>query len=119
MSRHYITTFHDPDGAETEVRIHFTFYHGFAGRYHVNPQPPEDASVEFDRAEMFVLGRWIEAPKLAEWAEAYLQGDGLPDAFETAHDDTIGAEEDRAERQAERWREDNRANSLPAPPETP
>lgn len=109
MSKHYLTAIHDPDGSESEVRIHFEFRAGFAGRYHVDPQPPEDASVEFDRVEMFVLGQWIEAPKLSEWAESYLQGDGQPDAFETVSDDQAEGEDRRAEMRADWAREDRRA----------
>lgn len=100
-SKHTITAFYDPDGAETEVRIRFILHPEFAGRMYVDPQPPEPASVEFDSVQMFVLGQWVDAPKLAEWAEEYLQNDGLADAFETAHDDRIAGEEYAAEARAE------------------
>lgn len=112
MSKHAITAIYDPDGDETEVRIRYTLYPGFAGRMYVDPQPPEPASVEFDSVQMFVLGQWVDAPKLEEWAEHYLQNDGLADAFETAHDDPIAGEEYAAEARAEMRAEARRDDRL-------
>ena len=69
-------------------------------------EPEEPASIEFDHVTAFVLGKWVEMPKLAEWAEEYLLNDGLDDAMTTAHDDQIAGEEWRAEMRAESWREE-------------
>lgn len=102
MSLHHIHAIHDPDGAELECRIHYAFHAAFPGRYHVDPTPPEPASIEFVRVEIFVLGQWVEMPKLDEWAEAYLLGDGLDDAMRTAAEDAIEAAESRAEARAGR-----------------
>lgn len=110
MSKHYITAFHDPDGAETEVRIRYTLHPYVPMRgpsYASGGEPEEPASVEFDSVQMFVLGQWVEAPRLAEWAEEYLQNDGLVHAFETAHDDRIAGEEWASEMRAE-WANDRR-----------
>lgn len=104
MSRHHITAIHDPDGAETEVLIHYVWHAGFSGRFHIDPQPPEPPSVEFDRVEIFILGKWVEHPKLSEWAEAYLTGDGLDNAMTTAREYHAAEEDYRAEIRAERWR---------------
>lgn len=104
MSKHYITAIYDPDGAETEVRITFTLHPYVPMRgpsYASGGEPEEPASVMFDSIQMFALGQWVDAPKLAEWAEYYLQNDGLADAFETAHDDHIAGEEYTAEARAE------------------
>lgn len=104
MSKHTITAIYDPDGAETEVRITFTLHPYVAMRgpsYASGGEPEEPASVEFDGVHIFVLGQWVEAPKLAGWAEEYLQNDGLPDAFETAHGDRIAGQEYAAEARAE------------------
>lgn len=106
MNKHTMTAIYDPDGDETEVQIKYTLHPGFAGRMYVDPQPPEPASVEFDSVQMFVLGQWIDAPKLDEWAEHYLQNDGLDDAMTTAHDDHIAGQEYAAEARAEMRRED-------------
>jgi hypothetical protein len=109
MSKHHITAIYDPDGDELEVRIHFTLHPYVPMRgpsYASGGEPEEPASIEFDSAQLFVLGKWVDAPKLNEWAEGYLQGDGLADAFETAHDDRIAAEEYAAEARAE-MRADN------------
>lgn len=103
-SKHYITAFHDPDGAETEACIHFVLHPYVPMRgpsYASGGEPEEPASIEFDSVQMFVLGQWVDAPKLAEWAEQYLHGEGEADAFETAHDDHIAGEEYAAEARAE------------------
>lgn len=103
-SKHHITTIHDPNGAETEVRIHFVLHPYVPMRgpsYASGGEPEEPASIEFDSVQMFALGQWADAPKLAEWAEEYLHGDGEVDAFETAHDDHIAGEEYAAEARAE------------------
>ena len=107
-SRHTITAIHDPDGAETEVRIHFVLHPYVPMRgpsYSSGGEPEEPASVEFDSAQIFVLGQWVDHPKLAEWAEEYLMGDGIAEAFEGAHDDHIAGEEYAAEMRAESRRE--------------
>jgi len=103
MTRHHITAIYDPDDSETEVRIHFTYHPGFAGDYYVNPSPPEPASVEFSHIETMVDGRWTECALewLMEWADEYLQGNGLDDAMTTVREDQIEAEEYRAEMRAE------------------
>ena len=103
MSKHCITTTYDPDGADIECRIHFTYHSGFAGRFHVDPTPPEPASVEFDRLEVIHRrGRWIEWYFPNDWAAIYLQGDGLDDAMKAVAEDRIAAEEYRAEMRADR-----------------
>lgn len=110
-SKHHITAIHDPDGAETEVRITFTLHPYVPMRgpsYASGGEPEEPACVEFDSVQMFVLGQWVDAPKLAEWAEEYLHGDGEADAFETAYDDHIAGQEYAAEARAE-MRAENRA----------
>lgn len=112
MSKHTIAAIYNPDGAETEVRIRFTLRPAFAGRMYVDPQPPEPASIEFGGVQMFVLGQWVDAPKLAEWAEEYLHNDGIADAFETAHDDRIAGEEYAAEARAEMRAEARRDGGL-------
>lgn len=107
-SKHHITTIYDPDGAETEVRVHFVLHAYVPMRgpsYASGGEPEEPATVEFDRVQMFVLGQWVDAPKLAEWAEAYLQNDGFDDAMTTAHDDQVAGEECAAEMRAE-WRKE-------------
>lgn len=108
MSKHYITTTYDPDGAEIEARIHFVLHPFVPERgpsYASGGDPAEAASVEFVNIQTLVSGKWTDAPDLVEWAEDYLQNDGLPDAFEVAHDDCITAEEYAAEARAETRRE--------------
>lgn len=109
MSKHHITAIHDPDGDETEVRIHFVLHPYVPMRgpsYASGGEPEEPASIEFDSVQMFVLGQWVDAPKLDEWAEEYLQDEGLDDAMTTAHDDHVADQEYSAEARAERMRED-------------
>lgn len=109
MSKHHITAIYDPDGDETEVRITYTLHPYVPMRgpsYASGGEPEEPACVEFDSVQMFVLGQWVDAPKLDEWAEHYLQNDGLADAFEAAHDDHIAGQEYAAEARAEMRRED-------------
>ena len=108
MSRHYITAVSTVAGGETEVRIHFVFHPYVPMRgpsYASGGEPEEPACVEFDNVQMFVLGKWIDAPKLAEWADGYLQNDGLDEALATAHDDHIAGQEQAAEMRAENRRE--------------
>src|SRR5579859_7481753 len=105
MSNHYITAYRDPDGAETEVRIHFVFHPYVPMRgpsYASGGEPEEPASIEFDGVQkQDPSGKWIDAEELDDWAEEYLHGNGAPDAFETAHDDRIAGEEYAAEMRAE------------------
>lgn len=108
-SKHHITAFYDPDGAETEVQITFTFHPYVPMRgpsYASGGEPEEPACVEFNSVQMFVLGQWVDAPKLEEWAENYLHNDGLDDAMTTTHDDHIAGQEYAAEARAEMRAED-------------
>lgn len=103
-SKHTLTAIYDPDGAEIEARILFVLHPYVPMRgpsYASGGEPEEPACVEFDSVQMFVLGQWVDAPKLAEWAEEYLQDEGLADALETAHDNRIADQEYAAEVRAE------------------
>ena len=103
MKTYTITTTHQPDEEEMELRIHFTFIPGCPARgpsYASGGEPACPAEVEFDRVERQSGSAWLPAPEFDEWAEDWLQTLGYDAAIAEAEASNAPDPDDERDR---RW----------------